>query len=94
MSTSAQPRTRNPIAEFLMWAIGAGCVTYVVPWMTTELAPRDSDPWWANALTLGAWILAATSGAAGLMAGDRFRQIGAAIMLGGVSGAALSVALF
>jgi hypothetical protein len=94
MSDSLQPRHLGSIAELLMWALTASGIAYLIPWLTYALEPYHNDSGWTTSVPFAAWVLTTTVGAAGLMAGGRARQIGAAIMIGGVSGAALFLVIF
>jgi len=61
------------------WALAMGVVAFVTPWLmfaTTDWATNESRVVWAERVDLLVWILGATLGVAGLVAGRRVRRIG------------------
>lgn len=85
-----EPTGRRPHAfRVAAWSLAAICVAFLVPWVTFFVEPNGSSPWWTTWAPLGAWLLPAAVGVAWVIAGGRFRRIGAALILGDAIGFAL-----
>jgi hypothetical protein len=82
------PRTRSSVTGFLIWALAMAVAALVFPYIVLQAQPTYSGPWWVTWLPIGFWLMAGTWGLAWVVAGGRFRKIGAALILGDVVGAA------
>jgi hypothetical protein len=82
------PRSRSSVTGFLTWAFAMAAIAISIPYIVLQAQPKYSSPWWSTWLPIGFWLMSFTWGLAWVVAGGRFRKVGAALILGDVVGAA------